>query len=95
MAKANRRIMGEMERMRIVMYLAYGGFHYRTIAKRVYGRGDYTPSDSEVSRVGKIAREEGLSSLDWRNGKSTESRRVLSVLGKTNVDSKQKARMVV
>lgn len=80
-----RRMMDDLERMRIKMYLAFGGFHYRTIAARVYGMGRprYVPSDSEVSRIGKVAREENLSPLDWRRGKSSEAKKVLSKVERT------------
>ena len=82
-----RHTMQDSERMRIVMYLSFGGWHYRTVAARVYGggRASYKPSPSEVARVGKIAREENLSSRDWRNGITTVAKRTLSRLGHMQV----------
>lgn len=77
-----RHFTTESERMRVMIYLSYGGFHYRTVAKRVFGGGDpkYAVTNADISRVGKIAAEEKMSSRDWRNGISRESMRVLGEL---------------
>lgn len=80
--KMNRgKPVTDSERMRVATFAEYG-FHYRYIAKRIYGQNNsrYSPSLSEIARVGKIAREEGVSSLDWRRGDSDESRTFASSL---------------
>ena len=75
----NKRPVTESEKWRVSL-LADWGFYYSTIAKRLYGNGNprYTPSDSEVKRVGKIARQEGTSSLNYRRGENAESRNILT-----------------
>lgn len=78
----NRRPVTDAESLRVSLLAQYG-FHYRTIAKRLYGDNI---SDSDVARVGRIARSEGVSSMDWRKGETKEAQRVLSRLGRNAVD---------
>ena len=80
--RRHKHVMMESERIRICMYLSFGGFHYKTIASRIYGGGNprYVPSVSEVARIGKIAREENLSPIDWRRGIAEEAKVVLKKL---------------
>lgn len=81
--KIFRNPVSDTERWRISLLAQYG-FHYRTIAGRLYNNGNGSKaSDSEVARVGRIAREEGVSSMDWRKGESTEAQRLLRRLGRT------------
>lgn len=97
----NRRIfprysMTDSDEMRIKMYLAFGGFHYKTIARRVWGKGNdrYEPSPAEVSRVGVVARRHNMSSRDWRNGLTSESQKLLNRLGRVRKDAKPKLALV-
>jgi len=89
--------MLDSERIRIKLYLAFGGFYYKTVAKRVYGKGNsrYVPSSAEVSRVGKIAREEGLSSRAWRKGEIPSAKRLLNRLGRSRLNSKPKLQLAM
>lgn len=79
-----KHFITDSEVMRIKIYL-FGGFHYRTVAARVYGNGNskYVPTNAEVARVGKVARESNLSSRDWRNGKTSAAKSFLAQLGKS------------
>ncbi len=74
MSRSRQKVRAEEDGIRIRMYLCFGGFHYRTIAKMVDGRA-WTLAD--VTHVGKIAREWGMSSRDWRNGLTDDSKRYL------------------
>ena len=94
--KIVHHMMTDSEEMRIKMYLVFGGFHYKTVAARVYGSGNgYVASDAEVRRVGKIARDNDMSSRDWRNGETTDAKRVLSRIGKTKATAKPRLRLAV
>ena len=86
--------MTDSEVMRIKMYLIFGGFHYRIVAARVWGNGkNYVPSAAEICRVGKIARENNMSSRDWRNGKTPESKRVLNHIGRTRATEQPRLKL--
>jgi hypothetical protein len=93
----NKHFMSDSEEMRIKMYLTFGGFFYRTVAARVYGKGNpnYEPSAAEIARVGKIARENNMSSTDWRRGESESASRLLNRMGRTRLDAKPKLRIAV
>ncbi len=89
--------ISDSDRMRIMMYLAYGGFYYRVIAARIWGKGDptYVPSTAEVSRVGKVARDANLSSRDWRKGESDSAKTLLNRIGRARAGSNPKLRLAV
>lgn len=80
------------DEFRVTTILAFGGYHYKIVAKKVWGRGNpkYVASPAEVARVGVIARRNNLSSLDWRNAKTPASKRLLSNLGRVRKDPKSK-----
>lgn len=67
------------ERSLAKTYAMYG-FHYRTIASRIYGKGmkRYTPTKTEIGRIGRYAREEGFSSMLWRRGESPIAKQFLA-----------------
>lgn len=69
-----RNPVSDMERWQIELYALAGGFHYATVAEWVYG---HKPTQREIGRVGRIIRQAGLSSLDWRRGKSAAAQNVL------------------
>lgn len=96
MGKYLRHVMSDSEEMRIKMYLAFGGFHYRTIAARVYGEGKpgYEPDAAEISRVGRVAKDWNLSSRDWRNGKTDAAAALLNKLGRVRRDSRPTLKVV-
>lgn len=87
MSRLRRRVRAEENDVRIRMYLAFGGFYYRTIAKRVFGRNW---SESDVSHVGKVAREWNMSSREWRKGQSDDAKRYL-----TSVERSQQVKKAV
>lgn len=74
-----RYVATDSERWRIALLAEYG-FYGRTIARRIWGNGDpnYQPSDTEVSRVYRIAKEEGVKLSDWRRGENDSARKVLN-----------------
>ena len=83
---AKRRIVRnpvtDLERWRIAL-LAEFGFTYATIAARLYGSGrDYRASNGEAARVGRIARDEGVSSMEWRRGETSAASSVLNRVSK-------------
>lgn len=86
-----RNPVSDLERWRIAL-LAEFGFHYRTIAARLYGNGnpDYKASDGEAARVGRVAREEGVSSLDWRRGQNSTATSVLNRVSRATEKPKLK-----
>lgn len=97
---ARRRIVRnpitDSERIRVALLVENGGWHYRLIAKRLYGKGkpNYVPSATEISRIGRIANEEGVSSRDWRNGETKESRQLLNNLLRQPDDQRFSLRLV-
>lgn len=90
-----RHVTSESERARIKIYCSYGGFFYRIVAARIYGNGHprYVPSNAEVARIGKIAREEELSSRAWRRGEATEAKQLLNFLGRSKISAKKRAKV--
>lgn len=86
-----RNPIKESERIRVSILATYG-FHYKYIASRIYGNGgSYTPSNSEIARVSRIAREEGVSPLEWRRGTSSESKNIVTTLLRNPDSAKLKA----
>lgn len=73
--------------MRIALLAEYG-FQYNYIARRLYGNSTYEPSSSEVARVGRIAREEGVSPMEWRRGESTTAKSTVASLLRANIKLK-------
>jgi hypothetical protein len=70
-----RRVADEM---RILMFLnGPGGYHYRTIAAKVFGKN---PSDADIDKVGYIARRENLSPRRWRNAETTTAQDLLAAI---------------
>lgn len=88
-----RYYLSDLEKMRIRTLLSYGGFHHRTIAARIFETR--TPSDAEIARISRVARESRISTRDWRNGKTTDSRSILNALTKHPVDSKPNPKSIL
>lgn len=78
MWQSERAKARQAEDRAIVKALAKFGFHYRTIARCLYG----SPSKTEIGRVGRYAKKEGVSSLTWRRGDSPDARLLLGTLRK-------------
>ncbi len=74
-----RVVVSDSERWRVELLAEYG-FFGRTIARRVWGNGDpnYVPSQAEISRVYRIAKQADLKLSDWRRGDNDSSRKVLN-----------------
>lgn len=76
------RIPSDKEEWRIELLCSIG-FHYATVARRIYGEGDekYKPSDEEVRRVARIARKLDCSPVQYRRGENQFARKLLSRFG--------------
>jgi hypothetical protein len=74
-----RRVVTDSERWRIALLAEYG-FYGRVIAARIFGGGNpnYTASDTEIRRVYRVAKEEGVKLSDWRKGENDSSQKVLN-----------------
>lgn len=94
--KLVRASVTDSEEMRCCMYGMFGGFHHRLIAKRLYGNGNprYSPSDTEIRRVGMILKRNGISTRAWRNGATAESEHFLNRLSRIRETAKPKLRIV-
>jgi hypothetical protein len=81
-----RHVTTDSERWRISLLAEYG-FYARTIARRVWGRGNpqYAPSDAEIARIYRITKEEGVKLTAWRKGENKSARDVLT--GATRVSA--------
>lgn len=95
--KLSYHTITDLERWRIVLYLDSGGMggpavYYSTIAKWIYGNGKsgYSPSGAEISRIARVAKQEGLQARLWRNGESKASRLFLNRLQHTPVKGRHK-----
>ncbi|HPC23124.1 MAG: hypothetical protein KBH81_12285 [Phycisphaerae bacterium] len=73
-------VMTDGDYWRIANLLRWGGFHYKTIARRLWYGGDQSaePRTAELRRIGKVAKKEQLSPLDWRNGETEEAVEILA-----------------
>lgn len=96
MARYVRYAMTDSQITRAKMYLLCGGFHYKVIAARIFGNGKkgYVASNAEVARIGQIARDNKMSSRDWRNGETPEAKRLLNRIGNCKRDTKPQLRVV-
>lgn len=98
MARRKRRyirvVVKDSERWRIALLAEYG-FFGRTIARRVFGNGNpkYVPSEAEIRRVYRIAKEEGVRLSDWRRGENDSARKVLNGACRASTNSHPKLRL--
>lgn len=78
-----RHFIDDGEWARIKAHLLWNnrptGLFYRTIATRIYGAN---PSTAEVSRVGRVARAEGLGAVAYRSGESKGAKSLLSEIAR-------------
>lgn len=77
--RASKYVATDSERWRIALLAEYG-FYARTIAKRIWGNGNprYQPSDTEIGRVYRIAKQEGVQLSAWRRGENDSAKKVLN-----------------
>jgi hypothetical protein len=76
--------------------LAEYGFYGRTIAARIFGGGKegYTASDTEIRRIYRICKEEGIKLSDWRKGENDSARKVLNGACRISTAKTPKLRIV-
>lgn len=80
--KKQRYVSSAWDEGKVKALITAGGFHYAEIARWIWGKGSprYVVSSAEISRVQTIASSAGVSSRDWRNGKTAEAKRVLKAV---------------
>ena len=92
--RITKYVASDVERWRISILASYG-FYARTIAKQIWGGGNpkYKPSDTEISRVYRIARKEGVKLSEWRRGENSASQNVLSSTRRVSKSKHPKPRL--
>lgn len=90
-----RYVATDSERWRVALLAEYG-FYARTIAKRIWGGGNpnNTPSDTEIARVYRIAKQEGVRLSDWRRGENDSAKKVLNGACRVSMAKQPKLRVV-
>jgi hypothetical protein len=81
MSRANRKLsslrftLKDSEAWRIESLALYGGYSYRLIAARAFGISIDKVTRTDIGRVGRALYKSKIRVTDWRNGRTTESRR--------------------